>query len=753
MLQLLKIAGLALLTIATSVSVEAQTAALTGSSGSATTSSSPPQLPDPLTPEAVQAMVARMSDDQVRVMLLDRLDAVAKEEAADPAEPDTFTHDVYTTWQAFSSSIMASVERLPALISGEIRAIGAFFSTYGFGGVLLMLLLSAIVLGIAYGAERLVGTLFRNWSKEPRVDADGNSTLLGTITYLLHRFVRDLIGLAAFYVVARVVGRLILSPEQIVFVSPLLIYLVWLPRLTAAFTRFVLAPQRPDVRLMTVDDTWAKFLHRNIVGLVFLGGLTIFVVDFNTRFGVTPGETRIGFWFDSAVYLYIIFIAIRAKDALITMMQGGAENPTRYEVLVARAYPWYAIAVALIMWVIVNVLIGMNEVTLLLGGAHYKTMFWLLVAPLLDTMVRGLTRHLVPPMIGEGPVAEAAHEATKRAYIRIGRVILIAAVAIIIKDIWNIQLSLPNGKEGFAAHLIEFVMTCAVGYIAFEAASLWVNRRLAREQTTVTSAAESEDGSHSAAGGSRLSTVLPLVLMALQGAIIVVFALLAIGSLGIDTTPLLASAGILGLAIGFGAQKLVSDVVGGVFFLIDDAFRVGEFVDVGGTTGKVEKISVRSMQLRHHRGPIHTIPYGQIAKLTNYSRDWVIMKLKFTVPFETDPNLVKKIFKNIGKEMMADPLYANDFLEPFKSQGVFDFDDVGMVIRGKFMAKPGTQFTIRKEIYNRVKDQFKENGIEFARREVRVAIPGLHDEDLTDEEKSAVAAAATAAVQQEINKD
>lgn len=225
-------------------------------------------------------------------------------------------------------------------------------------------------------------------------------------------------------------------------------------------------------------------------------------------------------------------------------------------------------------------------------------------------------------------------------------------------------------------------------------------------------------------------------------AIVVIFVLLALGNIGIDITPLLAGAGLLGLAIGFGAQKLVSDVVSGIFFLIDDAFRIGEYVEVDGTAGTVEKISIRSMQLRHHRGLVHTIPYGEIPKLTNYSRDWVIMKLKFTVPFDTDPNKVKKIFKKIGTEMMEEPLYKDGFLEPFKSQGVFDFSEVGMVIRGKFMAKPGQQFTIRKEIYNRVKAEFGAAGIEFARPEVRIAMPEGHEEPGDAELQAAAKAAA-----------
>jgi small-conductance mechanosensitive channel len=122
--------------------------------------------------------------------------------------------------------------------------------------------------------------------------------------------------------------------------------------------------------------------------------------------------------------------------------------------------------------------------------------------------------------------------------------------------------------------------------------------------------------------------------------------------------------------------------------------------------------------------------------------------MKFTVTFDTDPNKVKKIFKKIGAEMLEHPELGQDFLQPFKSQGVADIDEVGMVVRGKFMAKPGKQFMIRKEIYNRVKAEFEAAGIEFARREVRVDIPGLdRAHDLTQEEKESIASAASSAAQ------
>lgn len=142
------------------------------------------------------------------------------------------------------------------------------------------------------------------------------------------------------------------------------------------------------------------------------------------------------------------------------------------------------------------------------------------------------------------------------------------------------------------------------------------------------------------------------------------------------------------------------------------------------------------------------LSYGEIAKLTNHSRDWVIMKLKSTVPFDTDLEKVRKIFKRIGQELMENPAHADNILAPFKSQGVADVNDVGIVLRGKFTAKPGTQFMVRKDIYNMVQKAFDENGIQFARKEVRVNMSGIDDSSqLNETEKHVVAAAATEAAE------
>ena len=457
----------------------------------------------------------------------------------------------------------------------------------------------------------------------------------------------------------------------------------------------------------TFDETARFGVRHSAIGWLIVGFSTL-IIYFNSQNGVPPGQSRIGFWLNLSVHIYIIWIAWRHWDGWVEMARGPDPDITPMEARTARFYPAFVMMVSAFTWVLVNILAGFERFDLLRSGAHYATMFLLIMAPTFDTLVRGLVRHLVPEMQGEGVIAERAYLATKRSYIRMGRVIVFALVIFVITRLWGIDfenLAAAGVGVQIAGKLIEAMMIIAVGYFIYELVSLLINRKLAAEMTAA----------------------------------------------GFDLNEEEPGGGEGGLAIGFGAQKLVGDVVSGIFFLIDDAFRAGEYVSVDTTMGTVEKISIRSLQLRHHKGPVHTIPYGEIPQITNYSRDWVIMKLRFTVPFGTDPNKVKKIFKKIGAEMIEDPMFKDDMLQPFKSQGVFDFDDVGMIIRGKFMAKPGTQFTMRKEVFNRVKAAFEENGIEFARREVRVAIPGLEDAaDLDETQKAQIKAAASEAAQEQI---
>jgi small-conductance mechanosensitive channel len=196
---------------------------------------------------------------------------------------------------------------------------------------------------------------------------------------------------------------------------------------------------------------------------------------------------------------------------------------------------------------------------------------------------------------------------------------------------------------------------------------------------------------------------------------------------------------------------LVRDIFSGAFFLFDDAFRKGEYIDIGSVKGTVEKISVRSFQLRHHLGPLHTIPFGEIQYLTNFSRDWVIMKLKLRVTYDTDVERVRKLVKNLGVELLDDPVIGHNFIQPLKSQGVVEMQDSAMIIRVKFMTKPGDQWLVRKKVYHEIRELFAREGIKFAHREVTVRLAdGKKEEDLTPKEREAITGAVEAAIDEDM---
>ncbi|MEM7025822.1 MAG: mechanosensitive ion channel family protein, partial [Pseudomonadota bacterium] len=252
---------------------------------------------------------------------------------------------------------------------------------------------------------------------------------------------------------------------------------------------------------------------------------------------------------------------------------------------------------------------------------------------------------------------------------------------------------------------------------------------------------EGADGEASEEGmgrpGSRIGTLLPVIRSFLFVSILMISAMMALSALGVNIGPLLAGAGVLGLAIGFGAQTLVKDVITGLFFLLEDAFRKGEYIETDAGKGAVERISMRSVRLRHHRGPLYTIAFGQMGNIVNHSRDWVKIKFTLRVPFDTDLELVRKVIKRVGRDIQNDPELGPMVLQPVKSQGVIQVDDSGFVIGVKFTSRPGEQFLIRREAYARIKKAFVDNGIDFASRRVTV--------DSDEEQAGRVAAAGMAA--------
>jgi len=219
----------------------------------------------------------------------------------------------------------------------------------------------------------------------------------------------------------------------------------------------------------------------------------------------------------------------------------------------------------------------------------------------------------------------------------------------------------------------------------------------------------------------RARTLLPLARKFLVVVLVVMTAMLILSAIGVNIGPLLAGAGVIGLAIGFGAQTLVRDIITGVFLLLDDAFRVGEYIVSGNYKGTVEEIGIRAVKLRHHRGPLYTVPFSELRGVQNQSRDWVIDKFSIGITYDSDIEKARKLIKKIGEKLAADPEHAPHIMEPMKMQGVDSFGDFAMQVRVKMKTRPGEQFVIRRKANALIKKAFDENGIKFASPTVMVS--------------------------------
>jgi small-conductance mechanosensitive channel len=196
---------------------------------------------------------------------------------------------------------------------------------------------------------------------------------------------------------------------------------------------------------------------------------------------------------------------------------------------------------------------------------------------------------------------------------------------------------------------------------------------------------------------------------------------MVLAAMGVEIGPLIAGLSVLGVAIGFGAQTFVRDIIAGMFYLLDDAFRVGEYIQSGNYKGTVEGFSIRSVRLRHQRGAVYTVPFSLLGAVQNQSRDWVIDKLTVGITYDSDIDKARKLIKQIGLELAEEPEFKPLILEPLKMQGVDAFGDYAVQIRMKMMTLPGENFVIRRQALFRIKKAFDANGIKFAFPTVQLA--------------------------------
>ncbi|MBV8892657.1 MAG: mechanosensitive ion channel family protein [Acidobacteria bacterium] len=348
--------------------------------------------------------------------------------------------------------------------------------------------------------------------------------------------------------------------------------------------------------------------------------------------------------------------------------------------------------------------------------------FWLLlimmVLPLANAgLDRAIENLLRPP--GSLQPATSSHNVVTIGLERGLRALLIIGGAAVLAWGWGIDLIHLTSQDTLLARLVHGALSAVI--ILLIADVVWHTASAAIDSKLTEAGDLGQPNTDEARRRARTRTLLPIFRNVLFVVVIAVAVMMALAAMGVEIGPLIAGASVVGVAIGFGAQTFVRDVIAGMFYLVDDAFRVGEYIQSGNYKGTVEGFSIRSIKLRHHRGPIYTVPFGLLGAVQNQSRDWVIDKMTIGVTYDSDVERARKLIKQIGQQLAQNPEYAPLIIEPLKMHGIEQLGDFAVQIRTKMMTVPGEQFVIRRKALAMIKKAFDENGIKFAFPTVQVA--------------------------------
>ncbi|AMJ62014.1 hypothetical protein AXW83_18425 [Bosea sp. PAMC 26642] len=490
--------------------------------------------------------------------------------------------------------------------------------------------------------------------------------------------------------------------------------------------RFVLRPGLASARLAAMDDAEAIAVYRRIALVVLLIMSLRIVIRLLIATGTPPEAVAAGQIVVTATVLSFVFwMALRSRGAIGRWLADLSGAQTSWGSRLGTH--WLGVAVPLFLALGLTQIYGAIVARYTVPNAVLLTLNALIALILFQTLTRYLTR--ARPAAGS-IVAEAdalpdvgpqpARRGLTHVIVRCCRTAIFLALAVMVAQSWIVDVFALVDEQGWRALARSSLATAVTLFLAFVAWELVdVFTRPPSASAIDISAAEGGGGA-----GSRLATMLPLLRVVLAIVISVLALLVVLSEIGINIAPLLAGASVFGLALSFGSQALVRDIVSGIFYLSDDAFRIGEYIDCGKAKGSVEGFTLRSIRLRHQNGQVHTIPFGQLGQITNFSRDWATVKFNLRFKRDTDLEKLRKTVKKIGDEMQADPEFANDFINPLRMQGVADILDNAILVRFKFTVKPIQPSYVQRVAVKTMVMTFPTVGIEFADSMVAVQTLG-----------------------------
>ncbi len=752
------------------------------------------KLPEKLVGDQIDGFMATLSDEQVRRLLIEELKKKAEQEAriAELEEPTDRTSAIGSFYDEADEEASMIFKRIRGIFRGSASVlsqprslIGLLTDGKGTAALLLTLVGLIALIGAGLLAERLLLRLTRDIHEQLlTMVPEGAWQKLGNVFCLL---LLDGLGVLIYILTTSVLLVVFYDKGTAAYITVRTCLVVsYYFRVIIFLAGIVLSPAKPPLRLVPMADEDAVFLYRWFFRITAVAALI--VAPSRIIYSMEISEELHLLIYSAAglsVFLLLIIMIWQSRHRVAqAICQDAADGTCDHSPLRAGfAKSWHIFAILYVIftgffWQISALIAGKAKIVKLIASLFVIPLFlgidqW---GQRLLKVASGESVETIDlsgddePEKGDEPETpgeptfdfkqDVDEKAVTRHYVpflkRLFRVVLVVAMFFLVLRLWGVDLAITRI---FSSSVLAIIVTLLLGLIVWEYSKTLIDQKLEEEFPD-----DDEEMEEGGPGGTRRGTLLLLLRKFVLCVLVVIIIMIVLSEIGINIGPMIAGAGIVGLAIGFGAQTLVKDIISGVFFLIDDAFRVGDYVETGGMRGTVEHISIRSLRLRHARGPVITLPFGDMQSVTNYSRDYHIMKLDIRVRYDTDVDKVRKIIKKINAEIQQDEGLASGLLDKIKSQGVKQMDDSAMIMRIKFKTIPGQQFLVRREVYKRVQEAFREQGIEFAHRNVTVYFPPetpaaeTQAEDAANDKsagtverkkREAAAAAALAATQEE----
>ncbi len=630
-----------------------------------------------------------------------------KQGPTEPAKPsaggasdDSVAHYFDSRVGAVRDHIVALAGAIPGLPAQFEQAAGRVRADLGDRARTSIVLHLALFVALGFGAEWLFSRATRSIRRH--LDELPVATVKERLRLVAERFAISLGELAAFSLGS--IGPFLAfdwAPLlREILLGNLVAFLVL--RVAVIFGRFLLAPDAERFRVVPMDSPAARFWQRRLgvfVGWFAFGWVTVGIYR---TLGFSLEECQLVAY---ALGLGLLAIALEAVWRRPIARHQGAEAPSVHTYGARNAVLSIGIVLLWVFWV-----------------ARAMPGFWLLLIiialPLASAVTRRAVDHLLRPpgslQVDDGTpsVVAVCIERGMRAFLIIGAVVVLAWG-------WGVPLDTLTGQDTALSRILHGALSAIIIFLVADV--LWQATKAAIDRKLAGAADPGLPNTDEARRRARLRTLLPIFRNVLFVLVIVVAAMMALSAMGVEIGPLIAGAGVIGVAIGFGAQSLVRDVIAGMFYLVDDAFRVGEYIQSGNYKGTVESFSFRSVRLRHQRGALYTVPFALLGAVQNQSRDWVIDKLTVGITYDSDIDKARKLIKQIGLELAEEPEFKPLILEPLKMQGVDAFGEYAVQIRMKMMTLPGENFVIRRQALARIKKAFEANGIKFAVPTVQVA--------------------------------